>query len=382
MSAIDGVEIGLGAALVVVTLYDVFQSVVMPRPAVGRLRLSVTLVRFGWKVWVKVAQQPRRLQTRESVLAAFAPMAVVGLLILWGFFLILGYALIYSGLHDGLDPQPTSFGAVLYFSTGRLLAFQVGGIEAVGTTAQILTGIEAASGFGLFALVISLLFSLFSSFQRRETAVVALDALAGAPPSGVQLLENCAKDHMTDQLQATFEQWRGWTADVLESHLSYPLLFYFRSSHDNEGWPNSFGAVMDAATLVLSTVEGGPVGHARLMYKVGIHMVADMRQYYYRFDGEPVPGVEREEFTEACSRLKNAGYQLLELDKAWEEFAGLRSRYATWLNLTTKGLAVPPAPWMGDRSYLPHRERGPRARSAGRTRQPARKEAAVPRRNP
>jgi hypothetical protein len=375
VSAIDGVEIGLGAALVVVTLYDVFQSVVMPRPAVGRVRLSVTLVRFGWTVWRRVAQQPRRLQTRESTLAAFAPMAVVGLLILWGFFLILGYALIYSGLHDGLNPQPTSFGGVLYFSTGRLLAFQVGGIEAVGTTAQILTGIEAASGFGLFALVISLLFSLFSSFQRREIAVVALDALAGAPPSGVQLLENCAKDHMTDQLQVTFEQWRGWTVDVLESHLSYPLLFYFRSSHDNEGWPNSFGAVMDAATLVLSTVEGGPVGHARLMYKVGIHMVADMRQYYYQFDGEPVAGVEREEFMEACSRLKNAGYQLRELDKAWEEFGGLRSRYATWLNLTTKGLAVPPAPWIGDRSYLPHRDRGPRARAARRTRQPARKEA-------
>jgi hypothetical protein len=383
VGAIDGVEISLGVLLVVATLYDVFQSVVMPRPAVGRIRLSVTLVQNGWSVWRRVAERPRKLQTREAVLAAYAPMAVVGLLVLWGFFLILGYALIYSGLHDGLRPQPTSFGAALYFSTGRLLAFPVGGIDAVGTTAQILTGIEAASGFGLFALVISLLFSLFSSFQRRETAVVALDALAGAPPSGVQVLENCARDHMTDQLQTTFEQWRQWTVEVLESHLSYPLLFYFRSSHDNEAWPNSFGAVMDAATLVLTTVEGGPVGHARLMYKVGIHMVTDMRQYYYQFGSEAVPGVEREEFMEACGRLKLAGYRIRELDKAWEEFSGLRSKYATWLNLTTKGLAVPPAPWIGDRSYLPHRERGPRARAPGRAPQPVRKEAAAaPHRNP
>ena len=372
----DGVEIGLGALIVVATLYDVFQSVVMPRPAVGRIRLSVTLVVNGWSVWRRLAQRPRKLQTREATLAAYAPMAVVGLLILWAFFLILGYALIYTGLHDGLRPQPGSFGAVLYFSTGRLLAFQVGGIEAIGTTAQVLTGIEAASGFGLFALVISLLFSLFSSFQRRETAVVALDALAGAPPSGVQLLETCARDGMPEQLATTFEQWRMWTVDVLESHLSYPLLFYFRSSHDNEAWPNSFGAVMDAATLVLTTVDGGPVGHARLMHKVGAHLVADMRHYYrsdYQTEVEAVPGVERDEFVEACGRLKQAGYQIREIDKAWGEFSAMRSRYATWLNLTTKGLDVPPAPWMGDRSYLPHRERGPRARAPGRSRQPAHK---------
>jgi hypothetical protein len=201
-------------------------------------------------------------------------------------------------------PQPGSFGQTLYFSTGRLLAFQVGGIEAVGTATPVLTGLEAASGFGLFALVISLLFALFNAFQRRESAVVALDALAGAPPSGVQLLETCARYDMEDQLAATFDEWRTWSVDVLESHLSYPLLLYFRSSHDNEAWPNSFGAVMDAATLVLSTVDDGPVGKARLLHKVGAHLVADMRQYYTRlYEGESIVGVEQEEFEEACNRL-------------------------------------------------------------------------------
>ncbi len=102
-------------------------------------------------------------------------------------------------------------------------------------------------------------------------------------PPGVQMLEHAAADSMPEQLSATFDEWRMWTVDVLESHLSYPLLFYFRSSHDNEAWANSFGAVMDAATLVLSTVDEVPVGHARLMYKVGMHLVADMR-YYFRYN--------------------------------------------------------------------------------------------------
>jgi hypothetical protein len=365
MTVTDGIEVGGGAVIVLVAVYDIFQSVVMPRPAVGRVRLSFTLIRGGWRLWRKVAERPRKLQTRETALAAFAPMMLVALLVLWGFALILGFALIFSGLHDGLHPQPDSFGTTLYFSTGRMLAFSVAGIEATGVATRTFAAIEGASGFGLFALVISLLFSLFSSFQRRETAVVALDALAGAPPSAVQLLETCAKDAMPEQLTATFDEWRMWTVDVIESHLSYPLLFYFRSSHDNEAWANSFGAVMDAATLVLTTIDGGPVGHARLMHKVGAHFVADMRDHF-RYVGEAVAGVEREEFVEACGRLERAGYQLHNVDKAWLEFSTLRSKYGLWLNLTTKGLGVPPAPWIGDRSYLPHRERTMRGRGQRR----------------
>jgi hypothetical protein len=361
----DGAEIGVGAVIVLVALFDVFQSVVLPRPAVGRVRLSFTMVRFGWRVWRRLAQRPRKLQTREAALGAFGPLAVVALLIIWALFLILGYALIFSGLYDGLQPRPDSFGTMVFFSTGRMLAFPVGGIEPIGVATRILTSLEAASGFGLFALVISLLFSLFSAFQRRETAVVALDALAGAPPSAVQLLETCAIEHLDDELVTTFDEWRMWTVDVLETHLTYPLLFYFRSSHDNEAWVNSFGAVMDAATLVLTTVEGGPVGHARLMHKIGNHFVADMR-HFLRYQTDGVPGVEREEFVEACGRLKRAGYRLRDIDAAWTDFSGYRSKYGGWLNEVTKGLSVPPAPWIGDRSYLPHRERAPAGRGRAR----------------
>jgi hypothetical protein len=363
LTILDGVEIAAGTVIAAITLFDVFQSVVIPRPSVGRVRLSVTLVQLAWRAWRPIAQRPRKLQTREAVLATFAPMAVVGLLVLWGILIIIGYALIFSGLHDGLSPQPNSFGTTLYFSAGRMLAFGVGGIEATGVATRILTSLEAATGFGLFALVISLLFSLFSSFQRRETAVVALDALAGAPSSGLQLLETCAKDELSDHLSVTFDEWRMWTVDVLETHLTYPLLFYFRSSHDNEAWPNSFGAVMDAALFVMTTIDGGPIGHARLMHKVGSHFVADMRHYYYHHVGDDTPGVERAEFDEACTRLRAAGYPLHDADKAWEAFSGLRRKYAAWLNVMTKGLAIPPAPWIGDRSYLPHRERTAKRRS-------------------
>ena len=162
-----------------------------------------------------------------------------------------------------------------------------------------------------------------------------------------------------EQLRATFDDWRRWSAAVLESHLAYPILVYFRSSHDNEAWLNSFGAVMDAATLVISTVvsEDATEGHARLMFKVGNHLVEDLA-WYFRFKNAGVPIVERHEFDDARQRLISAGYNCKEADAAWTEFASLRSMYASVINQLAGRLAILPAKWIGDRSYVPHVERG------------------------
>lgn len=375
--ALDALWIVLGSLLLLATIYDLFQSVLTPRPAVGRIRFSTDFVRIAWIGWRNVARRRKRLQAREAALAVFAPFMVVVLLVTWAFVFILGFALLYSGLHDGLQPQPGSFGATLYFSAGRLLAFGVGSTQSTSAVTEILSVFQAAAGFGLFALVVTLLFSLFAAFQRRETAVVALDALAGAPPTGVQLLEVCAKFDMPEQLATTFATWQAWTAEVLESHLSYPILFFFRSSHDNEAWSNSFGAVMDAATLVLSTIEGGPQGPARLMFKVGDHFVEDVRSNL-GIDPYPMASVERFEFDEAAARLQRAGYALRDLDRAWEEFRRLRAGYGGWLNLVSRALEVPPAPWIGDRSYLPHRDGARSGRSRARMARVRRGPATAP----
>jgi hypothetical protein len=227
-----------------------------------------------------------------------------------------------------------------------------------GPVARIATITESAAGVGLAALVISLLFSLYGSFQEREELVVQLDAMAGAPPSGVQILETAANHRMPDELLRTFDDWRQWSAAVLESHLAYPILFYFRSSHDNEAWINSFGAVMDAATLALSTLiaDDALEGHAHLCIKVGNHLVEDL-SWAFGFSRDDNPIVERQEFEEALGRLAKAGYATRESDVAWRQFSSLRSMYASPLNQLARRLAIIPAPWIGDRSYLPHAKR-------------------------
>jgi hypothetical protein len=370
MGAWQWAEAILGLTILAVAFYDLFQSVVLPRPSVGKFRFSPYIFRPLWLAWREFGARFRRVDARENWLATFGPIALIVLLMLWGLAITLGYGVLIHAMADQIRPPPRDFWTSQYFSAKTLLPLSYGDQIPLGTAARIVVLAESATGFGLIALVISLLFSLYGSFQRREELVVTLDALGGAPPSGVQILETAAQHHIPDELVVTFDDWRRWSAAVLESHLAYPILVYFRSSHDNEAWVNSFGAVMDAATMVLSTLipEGNLEGHARLCFKVGNHLVEDL-SWYFGFKSEASPIVEKQEFEEARNRLIAAGYACRDTDEAWTDFASLRAIYASPLYQLARQLAIIPAPWIGDRSYLPHARRQARRRRIRRSSQ-------------
>jgi hypothetical protein len=346
-------ELVAGLIVVLASVYDLFLSVVLPRPAVNKF----VLVRFMflplWRVWRWVGKRFSHAGRREAWLAAFGPIGVLLMFGVWAAAFVVGYALIVDGLRLEVKPVPGDFFESLYFSATTLVPLSYGDFVPVGLAARLVTIAESATGVGLAALVITLLFSLYEAFQRREESVVALDAMAGAPPSGVQILETAAERGMREELVKTFDDWREWSAAVLESHLAYPALMYFRSSHDNEAWLNSFGAVMDAATLVLTTVDEQVEGPARLMFTVGNHLVEDLA-WSYRYHASDDPLVEREEFEQALARLSKAGYKCRSAETAWKDFATKRARYATVLNQLAERLAIIPAQWIGDRSYRPH----------------------------
>jgi hypothetical protein len=350
------VEIILGLVLLATVFYDLFQTVILPRPAVRKYALVRRLLRLLWFAWRWVGNRINAQSRRESWLAAFAPLAVLLMFSIWGVALVLGYALMVDGVRIETHPEVNNFGTALYFSATTLVPLSYGDYVPEGVPARLTTIAESTTGVVLAALAITLLFSLYESFQRREELVVQLDAFAGAPPNGMQILETGAQPGMQEQLVRTFEEWRGWAAAVLESHLAYPTLFWFRSSHDNEAWLNSFGAVMDAAVLVLSTVKSESEAPARLMLTVGNHLVEDLSWLFgYRRIDDPI--VEREEFDQARERLKAAGYQCRGEEEAWQKFVRLRSNHAAQLNQLARLLAIVPAEWIGDRSYLPHRNR-------------------------
>ena len=344
----------LGALIVMTIVMDVFLGVVVPRraPNLGRvLRISSYLPPGLWRIWREIGLRLSSTDRREGWLGSFGALMVVVLLGAWAAGLIIGYGLLLHAMRAQIRPELPDLGTAFYFAGVAFLTLGFGDIVATAGGARFITLIAAANGLGLFALVITLLFTLYGSFQRREVAVVVLEAGAGAPPSGVTLLETYALSGIVDELSSVFADWQAWAAEVLDSHLAYPVLAYFRSSHDNDSWISSLGAVMDAATLVLTTIEDGPTGRAKLARAVGAHCLEDL-VYAFHLDAQPEVGVERDEFEEVRRRLRAAGYALRDGDEAWVNFARLRAEYAGRVNALARYWATPPAQWIGDRSPL------------------------------
>jgi hypothetical protein len=340
-----------GAIVVAVMLLDVFQSVIVPRPTGYRFRLSGRLVRATWPLWRAAAQRFDDTERRENFLGTYAPFILIVFLVMWVSGLILGYGLLLHSLRDGLRPAVGFLGA-LYFAGTSLITIGYGDIVPVGASARAVSVVAGASGFGVVAVVTAFLFLIFGSFQQREIFVVTLGTRAGAPPSGVTLLVKYARLGMFDGLAALFEEGQRWAAQTLEGHLAYPILAYFRSTHDYESWVGALGALLDATTLLLTTVTDGPFGQAKLMSEMGRHLTHDLVDYFGLASGSAV-GIERQEFEAARKRLSEAGLDVRDADDAWAEFARLRATYAAALNSIARHFDVPPAEWVGDRSLLP-----------------------------
>jgi hypothetical protein len=347
--AIAVAEAAFGVLILLFVLQDIFRVVVMPRPNYGR-SFSKVLLRVTWAGWRPFGLHPLSVQRRESILAAFPHLALLLLLWFWVLGLVVGYALILHALRGEISPSSINFGTALYAAGVSLLTVGFGDIVPTGGLARFVTLLIAASGPALIGLVLALLFSLYASFQRREALITTLDASAGAPPSGVRLLETYAVLDLQDQLPALFRSWELWTAEVLDSHLAYPLLAFFRSTHDNESWISALGAVLDAATLAIATAAPSS-GSARLMYDLGCHAVEDISNYF-GLTHEHETGVERDEFEAALVTLAEAGYALAPAGVAWDRFCDLRGRYAGPLNALAQTFVTPPALWVGDRATL------------------------------
>lgn len=351
----DAVYALIGFVIVVVTVSDVFQSVIVPRPA-SLLRPSAYVSRLGWRLLAPLCTRVRNPDRREALLAVYAPALLITLLVMWVAALVVGFGFFFFAIRHQLHPEPANYWAAVYYAGTSLLTLGFGDILATTGLARLLSLIAAALGLGTFAVVIAFLFSIFGAYQKRESFVVALRERTGAPPSGVGFLVRHAELGMLDALPQTFRESETWIADVMETHLAYPILIYFRSSHDEQSWIGTLGALLDASSLLMTTIEVPQTfGPARMLNRIGRHLVGDFSSYFDYFHGDALPGIERSEFTTAYGHLRAAGIPLRDEETAWTEFAALRASYAAPLNAFASYFRIPPAQWIGDRSLLPTR---------------------------
>ncbi len=345
------VALPAGILILVWALLDVFRTLVMPRAARGRFRLSRILFLLLWRPWRWVALRRRTVQARERILAVAAPFFFFLLLVGWASLLVLGFGLVLwsSAFTHGVDGSDGSFGSALYFSGSSLFTIGFGDVVATGWTRAVVV-IAGAAGLGLVAVVIGYLPVLYQAFNRREVGVLLLDARAGSPPSGPELLHRMGAAGVASSLPELFAEWERWVADVLETHMSYPLLALFRSPHDQTSWVTSLGSVLDAATLVITSVDGPPDGHAKLLYGTAVHAVEDLFFYFRLTEREAV--IQRDEFDDVLGDMKAEGFSVRPVDEAFARFTEKRATYAPRLDAIAVMLATPPALWIGDRSFL------------------------------
>jgi ion channel len=269
----------LGLGLILVIIWDAFEAIVLPRRVTRRLRPTRLFYRTTWHVWSFLGRRLGPEARRETYLSFYGPLSLLLLLGVWAASLIVGFALLYWALAvaQPAAAAPRAFATALYLSGTTFFTLGLGDVLPPGAIARVLTVIEAGTGFAFLAVVIGYLPVVYQAFSRREVNVSLLDARAGSPPSAVELLRRHAGD--AGALERLLHDWERWSAEFLESHLSYPVLSYYRSQHDNESWLSALTTILDASALVMVGVEEPSLARqARLTFAMARHAVVDLAQ--------------------------------------------------------------------------------------------------------
>ena len=274
-----------GIVIIGVVLLDAFETVVLPRRVTRQFKLTAWFYRRTWIPWRNIAGRIRTPARQQSFLGYFGPLSLIMLLAFWAASLIFGFALLQYGIgaHEQLSKEPITFGRIIYHSGETFFTLGYGDIVPTSSVARALSVLEAGMGFAFLGVVIGYLPVVYASFSRREIQISMLDARAGSPPTAAELLVRLAgstEDPTIDQivLDEVLRDWERWAAELLESHISYPVLSFFRSQHSNQSWLGALTTMLDVTSLVLTGIEGVHPGQAKLTFAMARHAAVDLAQ--------------------------------------------------------------------------------------------------------
>lgn len=341
-----------GLFLVCAVLLDTLETVILPRRVRGTLRLSAWYYRLAWRPWAGLIRRIRSQARREALLAYFGPLSLVALLGLWAAGLILGFAWVQqaTGGHLLLSGGHLTFGRLLYHSGETFFTLGYGDIVPDSGWSRLLAVVEAGMGFAFLGIVIGYLPTIYSAFSRREIEISLLDARAGSPPSAVTLLcrhSASAVPASNDGLDRIFHAWERWSAEVLESHLSYPVLSFFRSQHNNQSWLAALTTILDATALVITGLDGVPTEQAKMTFAMARHAVVDLSQVVNaRYNPRAPNRLPPSDLALLREALLRRGLRLREGNAAVEELARLRAMYEPYVEALARSLLISLPAWV------------------------------------
>lgn len=342
-----------GILCLFVVLLDAFQTIILPRRATGRFRLTRIFYISTWRPWVFFTKWLHDSRKRESSYSYYGPMSLIFLLVIWASAMIVGFALIYYSLGSPFTdmPQGSGFRSDLYVSGTTIFTLGLGDVTPHSATARELIILEAGTGFGFLAVVMGYFPVLYGAFSRREVSISLLDARAGSPPTASELMRRHAYEGGDSALSVLLVEWERWSAELLESHISYPFLCYFRSQHNNQSWIGALTAVLDTSALLIAGVQGKEARQAQLTFAMARHALVDLAQVFSLSPVNNAPDrLPPERYEQLYSLLCQSGVSVCRDGHSLERLREMRVLYEGYAEALSDYLCMPLPPWIADQS--------------------------------
>ena len=339
----------LGITLLLIVLWDAFETIVLPRRVTRKLRLTRLFYRLTWRPWRAAARALPSPKRRESFLSFFGPLSLLFLLGVWAAGLIVDFAMLHWSMGSAVITSggTANFATDLYLSGTTFFTLGLGDVLPGTTIARLLTVTEGGMGFGFLAVVIGYLPVLYQSFSRREVNITLLDARAGSPPTAGELLRRHSHAHGLEALTVLLRDWERWSAELLESHLSYAALGYFRSQHINQSWLSALTTILDACSLVMVGIEGACERQAELTFAMACHAAVDLAQVFNTPPRSPAKDrLPPAKLARLRATLAAAGLQPREGEAVGQRLAELRHMYEPYVESLADFLYLTLPPWM------------------------------------
>jgi len=343
----------IGAALVVLMMLEIFVTFLLPRRVKRDPKLVRSVFAYTWRPWRRFARLLSP-QAQDTMLGLYGPLELLANLVLWVAVMMFGYACMQwaNGSHLGPMGSPVDFGDDVYYSAATMTTDGPAALSAHTTFARALQVLTAASGLAVLAIVIGYLPSLYQAFSRREATVSQLDARAGSPSSAGRLVIRTTERDGWPELNRYLSGWETWVAELMETHLAYPVLAYFRSQHVNQNWLSAMCTVLDTCAFTIAAAPPGSVDAARFTYAIARHAVVDLS---YSLRVEPAaPAADRlpaADLDELLRQLREVGVES-EADAATIKLRleRIRGSYEPYINALGRRLELALPPWLAPES--------------------------------
>ena len=341
-----------GVAVFLVVLWDAFEAIILPRRVTRKFRLTSFYYLLTWRSWKFCAGLISSRKMRESFLGFFGPISLLLLIGVWAIGLVVSFGMMQYGAGSAVNLTGSTSGLYtdLYLSGTTFFTLGLGDVVPHSGLARLLVVAEAGIGFGFLAAVIGYLPFIYGAFGNRETNIALLDARAGTPPTAGELLRRHSYPTGHEELHDLLKTWERWCAQLLESHLSYPVLAYFRSQHDNQSWIGALTAILDTCALAVAGIEDSCSKQAELTFAIARHAVVDLCQVFGAAP-RPLPADRLPPETMQRLRAKLAEHDttLTSTPEAEQKLLELRQMYEPYVHALAIHLSQSLPPWIPEK---------------------------------